>query len=214
MAGISTGGFYGSSIGGRQTNTPYQPPTQVQNTQSGMPVRKTIRRDGSGNSISQEEEYGPSLDDELSTKDKYNAQAEARRLASIRALMGSSGGGTGAGAGTPNIPFDEQGARNAAYARAKDTIGQRTRASVDALKGVLSESGRSGGAFEDASLANVVGQGGFDMGEFEREQLIQDLNRAGQIGDRESSASLTRRGQDLQSQQALFGLLNAAGRLY
>lgn len=163
------------------------------------------------------------LDPTLATREKYNAQAQQRQLEAFRSLIGGMGGGgdvplTGAPGG---IPFDEAGARGAAFARAKERTGQTSRAALDALRGVLSSSGRLGGQFEAEKTGQVIGGAAGDLGEFEREQLIQDLQRAGQISDREAAGALTRRGQDislLQSRQSsLQGLLSAlqsGGGLY
>ena len=157
------------------------------------------------------------LDPTLATKDKYNAQAEARRMESIKGLMGSFGSGGGAGGpggGGGQIGFNEQGARDAAFARAKDRAGQTSRAAMDSLRGALASSGRLGGNFEAEKMAQVVGGAAGDLGEFERDQLMLDLNRAGQISDRNFQGDIVRRGQDLQRQAALLGLFNVSGAVY
>ena len=152
------------------------------------------------------------LESQLSIRDKYNQAAEARRAAMIQGLWGQGGAG---GAGTAGqIGFNEQGARAAAFARAKDTAGQTSRAALDSLRNALSTSGRLGGDFEAQQTAGIIGGAAGELGEFEREQLIQDLGRAGQISDRERAAQLTMRGQDIQRQAALLGLFNATGAIY
>ena len=155
---------------------------------------------------------------ELSERDKYNTLAEQRRLASIQGLAGISGetGSIPSGLGGPGgqLGFNEQAARDAAFARTKDRVGRTSRAAMDSLRNALASSGQLGGGLETERMAQIIGGASGDLNEFEREQLMQDLNRAAQISDRERAAKLTMRGQDLQRQASLLGLFNAAGTIY
>ena len=155
------------------------------------------------------------LDPTLATRDKYNAQAEARRMASIKALMASSsGGGAGGGGGDAGPAFNEQAARDAAFARAKDQAGSIARSSLDALTGHLQSRGRMGGAFEAEKSGQVIGGAANGLGEFNRDQLMLDLNRGAQVADRNYAGNLTKRQQDIQKQNSLMSLYNVSGAVY
>lgn len=209
-AGISVGGrgpVYGS--GGGISAAPYGSrafvPEQTSQADARMPVRKNISKRSDG-SWTEDTEYGEGTEENLRIRDKYNAQAEARRQAALQALMAQSGGGSGAGAGGDGqIKFDEQAARDAAFARAKDRAGQTARASLNALREQMG--GNLGGALEQQRSAEIIGGAAGTLGDFERDQLGLDLNRAGEISDRNYAGGLEREkmAQDkLRSLYALF----------
>lgn len=102
-------------------------------------------------------------------------------------------------------PSAQKAAREAAFARAKDQQGQIARSSLDSMRGILSETGRLGGGYEDAALTSVVNEAQGGLGEVTREQMIQDLADINRNEDR----ALTRRGQDMNYRQSLLGLINA-----
>jgi hypothetical protein len=156
-------------------------------------------------------QFGLGLEEELRLKEQANTAAQQRNISALRGLQSSTG--TAPRSSGQQIPFDEEGARNAAFARAKDRAGQTARASLNSLREMLGPGGL-GGARESQRTAEVMGGAAGDLGEFEREQLMQDLGRAGQISDRERAAGLTERGQDLESQRALFSLFNLTGGIY
>ena len=133
-----------------------------------------------------------------------------KRLGAVQGLFGATPGGPAS-----TIPaFDETGARAAAFARAKDQAGMTAHASLQALQDLMAERGLRGSTIEGSGIADILEGGAGGVNEFTREQLIQDLNRAAQVSDREASMGLTRRGQDLAYQQSLMALLNAGGALY
>ena len=141
-----------------------------------------------------------------------------RRLAAIRSLSGGTGGstggssgGTGSGGGSTSV--DEQASRNAAFARAKDQQGQTARASLDALRGIMSESGTLGSGMEAMGQANIISGAASDLGDFERERLMSDSDRAASIADRNYAGDLTRQSLEQQKFQALLGILTS-GRAY
>lgn len=208
--GRVVGGMAGLLGGGQRSTLPTQsqnPGTGITST-GGADTNITGRRrvQNSDGTWSEDIDYGIGLDKELETRDRYNAQAEARRQASLRALMESSGGtGTGAGGGG-TVAFDEQGARDAAFARAKDKAGSIARSSVDSLRELLGNN--LGGAKEAAGLAGVAGGAANELGEFNRAQLMLDLNRAGEISDRERSAGLEQQRINNAQKQSLYALFS------
>lgn len=192
----------------RGLGTGYMPvPAQTSVSDPSMPRKKTVNKTLAGGG-SETTEYGPSMEEELAVRDKYNAQAEARRQNALRALMlQTSGGGSGSGGGPdPNIAFNEEAARNAAFARAKDRAGQTARASLDALREHMG--GNLGGAREAALSAEVIGGAAGTLGEFEREQLIQDLKRAGQISDRNYAGGIEREKIANDRMRSLYALFS------
>lgn len=156
-------------------------------------------------------EFGLGLEEELRLREEANTAAQRRNIAALQGLQSASG--LPPRGASSQIPFNEEAARNAAFARAKDRAGQTARASLNALRETLGP-GALGGAREAQRTAEVLGGAAGDLGEFEREQLLQDLERAGQISNRERAAGLTERGQDIEAQRALFNLFNLAGSIY
>lgn len=143
--------------------------------------------------------------------------AWGRKLGAIKQLGGSGQ------PGQPQIQHpsagmggQETGARAAAFARAKEIAGQNALAALRSIQ-QLSEStgtmGSTGPGLEGGMLADVVGGTAGAINDYGREQLIQDLNRAAQISDMQYQGGIVQRGQDLNRQQVLLGLL-AGGGLY
>ena len=198
-------------------NNPYKPnapmptkyvPPQVQGTKSGDPTSKNITKDSTG-AWTESLDYSPSLEDNLATRDKFNAQAEARRQASLKALMGQYGGGGGGEAvGGGNIAFDEQGARNAAFARAKDQAGSVARSSMDSLREYLGSSGQLGGAKEMQGAQDVMADAAGSVGDYTRDQLMMDLDRAGQISDRNFSGAHRDKDRAAEKFRSLFSMFS------
>lgn len=193
-------------------NPLYRPGPVVQNTASPKPTSKRVTYGPGGVMTGQTDDYGPSLDDELATREKYNAQADARRQASLQALMGSYGGSQQPPTQGGHIRYDEQAARDNAFARAKDKAGQIARSSVNSLREMMG--GNLGGALEASRMAEVAGGAANQLGEFNRDQLMTDLNRASEISNRERAAGLTERGQNIDSMRTLMSLFSGGGRLY
>lgn len=158
------------------------------------------------------QEAGAGRAHDLARMDKQAAlakEAEARRTALFHSLAGKIHGIHGGPGGGPDP--NEQAARDAAFAREKDRIGQIGRGALDSLTNLYSERGVSGGGYEQAGIADLLGnvQGG--LGDVAREQTLQDLGRAQQVGDRNYAGAITQRGQNMNYLQSLMGLLNAGG---
>ena len=138
--------------------------------------------------------------------------AEQRRLGYLSQLQAAGG------AGAPPVQHggadDGSGARDAVFARAKDKAGQIARASLNALRNVMGERGISGSSIEGLQQAGVVGAAGSELGDVNREQMIQDLNRQAEIEDLTYQGGIQQRGQTLASQmrpESLLGLIAARG---
>ena len=103
----------------------------------------------------------------------------------------------------------EEAARAAAFARAKDTAGQIARSSLNALRDVASSRGIGGSSIEGGMSADILGGQANSLGEFNREQLIQDLARQQHVADTTYAGNISQRGQNLGLAPSLFGLIGA-----
>lgn len=193
-------------------NTPTQRRSNAPFPQAGAPAgqRGVGGRVYAGDQNSYTDYEDPSkLDRDLATREKYNAAADTRRLGNFRSLVPLPGGET------PSPPgLDEAGARNAAFARAKEQAAAVAQSSLTGLRNSLSRRGISGGGYADMRTAEALAPAADRLQDFGREQLIQDLGRAGQIADRNYAGGITRRGQDLNYSQSLLGLLSSGRGLY
>ena len=112
------------------------------------------------------------------------------------------------GAGDGAISAGEVGARNAAFARAKEQSGKTALAALMSIKDQFAGSGLTGSTMESGAIGNAVGNAAGGVNEFTRDQMLMDLERAGRIADRDYAGNLSRRGQDLGYRQSLMGLLS------
>ena len=106
---------------------------------------------------------------------------------------------------------DENAARAAAFARAKDQAALTARASLNALADELTGRGMLGSGEDFIRTSGVVNRAAQGVNEFTREQLIQDLNRNAQIADQTYQGNIAQRGQDLGLSPSILGLV---GNLY
>lgn len=146
----------------------------------------------------------------LDERARLNTQSTQQRLAALSSLSGSAPAHVSSG----SVPFDEEGARNVAFARAKDTAGQTALSSLKALQDVVDSRGLNGSTIESGDTARILGQAGGSIGSATRDQLLADLTRASQISDRNYQGDISQRGQDIAAQQSLYALLNSAGTVY
>lgn len=142
---------------------------------------------------------------------KLQADAEARRLGYIKTLTGSQSPEV-AGQGGP--AFDENAARAAAFGRAKEQAGQTALSSLKALNDVMASQGLTGSSQEASGVANIIGGGTGAVNDFTRTQLMQDLNRAADIADRNQQNKITQRGQNMSQIPSLVSLLTSTGGAY
>ena len=137
-------------------------------------------------------------------------QAFNQRWGAISPLLnrfGQPGGGVGAGPGT-GMSAAEQAARAAAFGRAKDLSSQNSDAAMQGLRDAMNARGMLGSTEEARGMSNIIGGNRAGVNQFVRDQLMTDLNRAADISDTQYAGALTMRGQDVDLQRALMGLLN------
>lgn len=111
------------------------------------------------------------------------------------------------GGGSNGMSPQEQAARAAAFGRAKDQAGQTAVAGLASLRDEMAARGMQGSTVEQQGIGNQIAGAAGGVNNFTREQLINDLNRYAGIADETYQGNITQRGQDMQSRQALIGLL-------
>lgn len=136
-------------------------------------------------------------------------------------MSGSSSGG-GGGPMQPHVEMDPGGAeaagQSAAFARAKDQAGSIGRSALNSLNDVMGARGITGSGIGVNQAGGVVQEGARQLGDVNREQLIQSLAMARQRASEQYQGNITQRGQDvtqqgnnvnknLTIQQSLLGIL-------
>ena len=149
--------------------------------------------------------------DFLNRRAQLGEQSFTSRLGAIQ--------GSGVGAAPPreqqaDIGFNEEGARAAAFARAKEQAGMSANAAIQSLRGLFEQQGTTGSTMEAARMGEALGGARADVGDFTQQQLMADLARAAQISDQRYSGGITQRGQDIAAKNALMALINSAGVVY
>lgn len=112
----------------------------------------------------------------------------------------------------PNSAYAK--ARAAAFARAKDTTGQISRSALNSLQNLYSGTNRAGSGALLARQGEAIGGGAGVLGDLEREQMIQDLTAAQEAATKGYEGRIEQRGQNIDLQKALLGLLNSGGAWY
>ena len=150
-------------------------------------------------------------DQQQQTQLEYDLRRQemASRNAMLQGLF-TSQGGAGAtvqyGQGGP----DETAARNAAFARAKEQAGSTARSALMSLQNTVDDRGMTGSSVEAGLTGGAIGGAANQVGDFTREQLMQDLARSKQVADTVYQGRITQRGQDMNKNQALLGLMAGA----
>lgn len=155
--------------------------------------------------------------DILAQQAGYQTAAEQRRLEAIKGLMGSVGGGGDGGGGPatdPGIATQEDNARNAAFAHAKDQAGDIGRSALTSLQNNLGARGLGGSGLATSEAGKVINQGATQLGETSRGQAVDAAGNARARASEQFQGNLVRRGQDNSMKAALAGLIGAGGKAY
>ena len=135
------------------------------------------------------------------------------------------GGAMGGGGGMLDVGTSGTSGDSAAFARAADQQAQMQRGAQRGLSDQLASMGladtRAGGT-EAAMRSDLAGQSSDQLSNVIREQAIQQQGRENQVSDRNLSANLQMRGQQLQQRQqedaqrnAMLGMVfGSGGRLF
>lgn len=100
-------------------------------------------------------------------------------------------------------------AKDAAFARAKDQIGQTMRTSLTALRENLSGRGGLGGGQETGGMAALIGEGANTLSDVVTNQAAYDVGTQNQAANQRYAGALTKRGQDLGVTQSILSLLGS-----
>jgi hypothetical protein len=141
---------------------------------------------------------------------KLQREADERRAAERRSLLGLASKGGGGSAPTvqhASVQGSEADARAAAFSRAKDQAGKIARASLTSIAEQIAGRGISGSGIEALRAAGAIGGAGDELQELTRDQLVADNNRAADISDMSYQGGITQRGQDLSARQSYLSLL-------
>lgn len=119
-------------------------------------------------------------------------------------------GGSGAAANLPPpIAFqgaDFSAAEQAAFARAKDKVGETTQGALTGLRSALGSRGLLGSGLEGKQTARIFTEGQGQLGDVARGQAIDAANQAQKNAELQYSGGITQRGQNLTAQQAANAL--------
>lgn len=125
-----------------------------------------------------------------------------RKTAALRQLLAISDEGSDGGEGNvpPRAQYDDSGvaaAEAAAFARAKDRVGQTAAGAVAAIKNQMAARNIRGSGIEGRQIASVVNAGQSELGDVSRDIAIQSAERARQVGATKYTGDITQRAQDI-----------------
>jgi hypothetical protein len=131
---------------------------------------------------------------------------------SVSGASGAGGGagtgvtGGGGGNGVPSVGGLElpnmDASNSATFSRAKDAVGQQSRAALTSLNDELGAQGQIGGGAQVQGTRDIIQSGAGNLGEVSRDLAIQNSNQAADFAKTRYSGGITQRGQDIQSQEA------------
>lgn len=162
-----------------------------------------------GEAITTLQQYVPGLFGAGSSASSFSGSAGAGARAQMPQIMpsGYTGAGSGAGAAAPPVAsLNTKAAEDAAFARAKDKIGQIGAGSLTSLRSLLANSGRLGSGAEDMAVSNLMSSTAGDLAEAARDWTLSDVERIRRAGEMNYQGNITQRGQDLSAQQAMNAL--------
>ncbi len=107
------------------------------------------------------------------------------------------------GSRLPSLTMPDQSkASAAAFAGAKDRVGQTSRASLDALRGELGASGMLGGGAEGQLTRDVIQSGAGELGQVSRDLAGKEADLSADFAKTNYAGGITQRGQDVSAAHA------------
>lgn len=94
-----------------------------------------------------------------------------------------------------------------AFSRAKDVAGRSANKAIEALKDVMSSRGLGSSGYESAGGAQILGDTARYITDADYQAAMADDNRNWDAKKTRYSGGITQRGQTMQAQQAMLGLL-------
>ena len=113
-----------------------------------------------------------------------------------------SGGAMSSPASERLQSVDTSAANAAAFARAKDQVGQTARGALTGLAGAMAGRGTVGSGVEGRGMSNIINAGQGQLGDVSREQAITGADIAQKNAALNYQGGITQRGQDIASAQA------------
>lgn len=206
----SGGGSSSSSTGGgtgTATGSPYTPPATI------APPSLGGRSTGGGPGGPTEGLIGV-----------MDGPGGSQRVGGTTTIDWPGGGPLGGGGGSHIAgiaPLDTSAAQAAAFAHAKDQVGQIGQGSLTGLRSALGSRGMLGGGAESRATASVANRGQGELGDVVRQQAIDKSALDERTATTNYTGSISQRGQDITShgqdlsaeaaQRALEGSLAATG---
>lgn len=116
---------------------------------------------------------------------------------------GPGAGGPGGGGLPPSLELADPSASNAAiFAKAKDAVGQQSRAAINSLNDEMAGQGMSGSGFQGQQLENIIASGAGNLGQVSRDLASKNADTANDFAKTRYQGGITERGQNIQSQEA------------
>jgi len=100
---------------------------------------------------------------------------------------------------------DRTAAESAAFGRAKDRTAKLGKSAIDAMKDRMSSMGMAGSTNESQGVRDIIQGTQGQLGEVIRQQAEDRLDRADQLDDRNLSAGIQQRSQDIGQNATEFG---------
>lgn len=120
----------------------------------------------------------------------------------------TSGAAGAAGGGAPSA---EIAAEDAAFARAKDKVGQVNEAAQQGVSEDMAARGITGSGVQAAAMAQGAQAGAGRLADVAQQGALETLKRRYQVSDRDAALASTKRGQDIGLVQSLSGALKPSG---
>ena len=97
---------------------------------------------------------------------------------------------------------DTTAANAAAFAQAKDSVGEQMRGALTGLSGAMAGRGLAGSGFEGAGQSQVIQQGQGQLGDVSRQQAVTNADLAQKTAEENQAADVTQRGQTIGENEA------------
>lgn len=130
--------------------------------------------------------------------DKFNTSASA----SSAIGSGVPGGGPSNVSGV--APVDTSAATSAAFANAKDQVGEETGGALTGLRSALAGRGLLGSGAESRGTTSVITKGQGELGKASRGQAIETADLAQKNAETNYQGQVAQRGQDVQREQNIM----------
>lgn len=134
--------------------------------------------------------------------------------ASSSSNNGLPGGSNGVPAGPAGVaPVDTSAATSAAFANAKDQVGQETGGALTGLRSALAGRGLLGSGAESRGTTSVITKGQGELGKTSRGQAIETADLGQKNAETNYQGQVEQRGQDIAREQNVMQAQNQQAQL-